>query len=596
MTRTHGLGWCMATLLVACGGNEDAAGSDADTDTGFTTGADTDAVDETSASTTAGETEAEDESGDETGETEPEVELEVLSPPEHLIRISMALRGTRPSTEDLAAIEADPDRMPEFVDAYMQGDGFAEVVRDLHNDALLTRVEGALPNYAPLEDVRPQRIADSVTATALKLAELVVLDDRPYTELVTGDTWMVDDVVAAVYGITDGGSGWREVPIPGDRPAAGILSDNAFYLRHESAGANFHRGRANAVSTAFLCFDYEDNNIELDDNIDLTDAEAVAMALTTNPACQACHETLDPLASHFFPLPGNVMNNDIPSYPVPDLYRPANADDWQQTTGRAPGYFGQETSDIGELGQAIAEDPRFTACAARRFYAYFLQRRLDEVDGDTVDALEATFQDSGLQARALIRAIMLSDDFRVAGAASAEGADEVQGYLRARPFQLALLLEDLTGFRWEIDPTLIDPGQGEGIIDLSRSAAVGFAVLGGGGDSFTVIESAHTMNATTSLFIRQLASEAASYVVEHDLREGEGALLTLGDAVDEASVREQLASLFFRLYGEAVESNGPDVDDAYALFAALHGASGDHERAWKATLAALLQDFSITFY
>ncbi len=456
----------------------------------------------------------------------------------------------------------------------MQGDGFAEVVRDLHNDALLTRVEGSLPNHAPLEELRPQRIADSITGTALKLAELVVLDDRPYSELVTGDTWMVDDVVAAVYGIDDGGSGWREVSIPGDRPAAGILSDNAFYLRHESAGANSHRGRANAVSTALLCFDYEDNNIELDDSIDLTDAEAVAMALTTNPACQACHETLDPLASHFFPLPGNVMNDDIPSYPVPDFHREANANDWPQTTGRAPGYFGQDTSDIGELGEAIAAAPRFTACAARRFYAYFLQRGLAEADGDTVDALQATFEDSGLQARALIRSIMLSDDFRVAGTSEADGAEDVQGYLRARPFQLALLLEDLTGFRWQIDPQMIDPGQGEGIIDLSRSALVGFQVLGGGGDSFTVVESTYTMNATTSLCVRQLAFEAASYVVEHDLRDGEGALLTLGDDVDEQAVRNHLVALFFRSYGETVEADSADVDDAYALFAVVHGSSG----------------------
>lgn len=592
MNRLRWMTWLAALAVVGCGNDPAASDTGGDGSTGGSTeggsgstGCDGDCTDD------------DDGGGSSSGETdsEPEPEPEYLDDDEWLVRISMALRGTRPSAEDLAAVREDPSLIPSFVDAYMEGPGFAETIRDLHNDALHTDIEGSFPSLAPLESVSTYTIAQSVMDTPLRLIETIVLEDRPYTELVTADTWVVDDIAAAVYGIDDGGSGWREVPIPGDRPAAGILSDNAFFLRHESAGANYNRGRANAVSSALLCLDYEDTNVEIDSDVDLTDPEAVANAVTTNPACMACHETLDPLASHFFTYPGNVMNNDITGYPVPDFYQPQALDAWEQTNGREPAYFGETTGDIGALGALIAEDSRFTACAARRFYAYFTRTRLDDVPGDTVDALQATFEENDLRARALIREIVLSDAFRIGAASTEESADEVHGYLRARPFQLARLMQDLTGFRWQLDFENFS-NQGEGIVDLASSAAIGFQVLGGSGDSVSVFESIDTTNATTSLFLRQLASEAASFAVERDADASEPRLLTAGLVTGEAAVRAQVVELFDRLYGEQIDADSEEADDAWALFSAVHGASNDPERAWKATLTAMLRDLNILFY
>lgn len=584
----------MAALAVATGCSEGPAGGSGSAGSDTETGSGTAGTSE--AETGADETGSDETGEGSTGETGPEPEPEYLSPDEHLVRISMALRGTRPSMADLDTVRQDPARIPEFVDAYMDGPGFRETVRDLHNDALLTNVNGQFPALAPLEDVQPFAISDSVMGTTLRLIERIVDEDRPYSEIVTADTWVVDDIAAAVYGIEDGGSGWREVPIPSGRPAAGILSDNAFFLRHESANSNFHRGRANAVSTALLCLDYEDNNIELDEGIDLTDAEAVATALTTNPACVACHDTLDPLASHFFAIIGNPMSNQITEYPLPDLYIPQREDDWMDSTGRPPGFYGEESSDIGTLGALISTDPRFTACTARRFYAYFLRTDLGDVPGETVEELDAVFTQSELQAKALIRAIMLSDAFRIAAASTEESADEVQGYLRARPFQLALAIEDLTGFRWELDVQLLQPGASAGVLDLVRSSGLGFQVLGGSGDSFTVLESIDTTNATTSLFLRQLAAEAASFVVEQDAVAEEPRLLSAGLVTDEAAVRTQLVRLFDRIHAEEVDPDSEDVEDALALFNAALAASGDPARAWKTTLTAMLRDLGILFY
>lgn len=552
----------------------------------------------------------------ETDEPPGEAEAEQLTPVEHLIRVSMALRGTRPSIEEIAMVEEDPDAIAMLVDEYMEAPQFGEVIRDLHDDALLVEVDLALPAVEPLDGLFPQTIGRSVMQTPLRLAEHVVVQDRPYTELVTADYWVGDDVAATVYGVPydQGGPQWQELPLTDDRPAAGVLSDTAFYVRHASAGDNYNRGRANAISRALLCMDFLVQDIDVSGGIDLSDPEAVANAVVENEACAACHDPLDPLASHLFGFPNELdvvqYFDDVeeaggtPAYPLPQIYQPQQEGRWEGTNERPPAYFGVETEDLADLGQQIAADPRFTQCAARRFYAYFNQVRLEDAPSDRVAELQAVLEDSGFDAKALVREVVLGDDFRASHSVDETVAETLVGYKKARPFQLDLMLEDLTGFRWELDVGLLgqELGEplGEGTISLARNSLVGFSVLAGAGDSLFVTEASNTVNATTSLVLRTLAAEAASFVVERELalEPGQRRLLTaLGDdPSDEVAVRAQLAELMLRLFGQHVEPESAEVDEVHAVFAATLERTGDASHAWKTTLTALLQDLQIIYY
>src|SRR5262245_11768586 len=70
--------------------------------------------------------------------------LVLLSPTEKLVRVSMAVRGTRPSPEDLRTVAADPGALEALTDDYMKGAGFGEMIRDLYNEALKVRVPAAI--------------------------------------------------------------------------------------------------------------------------------------------------------------------------------------------------------------------------------------------------------------------------------------------------------------------------------------------------------------------------------------------------------------------------------------------------------------------
>ena len=569
-------------LTVGCGddgtvasateaGSASESGTDTDTDTDTGTGTDTD---------------AETTGGDGAG---------LLSTSDHLLRISMALRGVRPSAADYAAVAEDPAALPGIVDAYLESPEFGAIIRDLHNDAFLSIVDfGAPPagfiGKGALAGTDPYSLNRSIMEAPLRLVEHVVMSDLPYSEVVTADYTLANDHVAAVWGLGHSGTegAWEVTSWGGDRSRAGVLSDSWLFSRHSSTRANANRGRANAVSRAFLCYDFLDRDIELDPSINLADPNVVAEAVQENEACAACHQSLDPMASFF--------SGYLPDY-TPALV-PYPLDTWVEglfpilfkVNMRDPAFFGAPGENLRDLGEMIAADPRFSLCTAQRFYAYFHQVTLADVPLEPASELQSVLLDNDLRIRPMLKELVLSDSFR-----SAEGE---LGRKRARPVQLASLFADLTGFRWRTDLS----SAGVGVIDLMDDTLIGYHVLAGGIDSLFVARPSYTYSATTSLVLQSLARQAADRVVTADFETadpGARRLLKLVEpgTSDEAAIRAQLIELHRDLYGESLAADDESIDDSYALFkGALAVASGQGDRAWKITLTALLQDVRIAFY
>ena len=153
-----------------------------------------------------------------------------LTPTEHLVRASMALRGIRPSLEELRAVDRDADALPAIVDRYLASPAFGATIRELHNEALQLRIQQ--PNYTmpaagPLWDRSYTEMAESLYAEPLRLIEDVVMSDQPYTRIVTAGYTMADDIVAAIWGLEHpGGPAWVRTAYPDERGAAGILASS----------------------------------------------------------------------------------------------------------------------------------------------------------------------------------------------------------------------------------------------------------------------------------------------------------------------------------------------------------------------------------
>lgn len=529
--------------------------------------------------------------------------VEMLTPTQHLVRASMALRGVRPSVDELRAVAADPDVLPEIVDYYLDSPEFGETIREMHAEQFLIDVDEELfpagfPAVGALEGMDSSDINRSIVEAPTRLIEHVVMEDRPYHEIVTADYTLADPIVATVFGIPHEGDGWQVTHYDDGRPLAGILSDSFLFTRHTSTISNKNRGRAAFVARSLLCYDFLSREVEIDSGIDLSDEDAVAHAIRENPACVSCHQTLDPLAAHFVDYYPIYVPSVLESYPALTRSNPLRS--LMYVT--EPSYFGEPTSGVRDLGVLIAQDPRFSTCTARRFESYLAEIPLSEVPFDTVSRLNDVFLASGQNAKALARAIVLSDSFRTSHALEDEGADEVRGLLKARPHALARMIEDLTGYRWQTYLPL-DFGTGQiGRIDLMTDSFFGFDVLAGGTDGQTVTQPSFTTSATSVLVLRALAAHAAPYAVNADFAEADPSRRWLlrsiePDTTDEAAVRAQLAELVLRIYGEHAGPNDPSVDALHALFAeTLADEGADAWRAWTVTLFAMLQDPRIAYY
>jgi hypothetical protein len=404
-----------------------------------------------------------------------------LTPAQHLTRASMVLRGVRPSLEELKQVDADPAALDAIVDRYLDSPLFGQTIRELHNETLLMQIEQpqfTFPAMGPLATATARKI-NGRFEEPLRLIEDIVMSDEPYTKIVTADYTMADGTTAAIWGLPHTGAydTWERTTFPDDRAPVGILATNAIYDRWRSTGANYNRGRSNLISRALLCHDFLASDILIDTTVDLSDPEVVSNAVVANPSCAGCHQTLDPLASHLFTFKRQIAPVSVDSYPQ-TMFSPGTAGQWRTTNKRAPMFFGASTGGtLSGLGIAIANDPRFAQCTARRFASYFTEVARENISPAWIARLQKQFVDSDFDAKALAKAIVLSDEFRISHDTDAAEAETTVGLMKVRPEQLQRMLRDITGYNWSVNSTATLRGMPYGQANLLESDYIGYRVL-----------------------------------------------------------------------------------------------------------------------
>lgn len=506
-----------------------------------------------------------------------------LAAPRLLRRMSLDIRGVLPSIEELDRVEADPGALEEIRDSYLEDPRLEERLVMLLAERWHTRVDEFLLYFDEYQSLaydwdNEYRFERSVGEEPLRLMAHVVVEDRPWTEVVTADYTMANEIIGEVWPIDrPEGTGWVESHYNDGRPGAGVLSTNGLWWRYYTTVSNYNRGRAAALSRLLLCEDYLARPVSFTNQVALVDASGIESALRSNPYCMGCHSSLDPMASTLF---GFWVANEYNAQEM-QTYHAEREYLGSYLLGQDPGFFGLPMEGLDHMGRQIAVDPRFSHCAAESFAETLWRRELGEEDFTRIDGLKTAYLEGGEKIKPLLKAITNTAVYRAGSLAqtATDGQKELEN--TARLVDVSLLesvIYDLTGVQWTW-----------GGYRMLDSDTYGFRLMGGGVDGSLVTRPQRTPNLTWSLVTERAAEHAFGMVMPQALA-GSSQLfhyVRYGATPESTEFDQEISALYWRFYGVR-------PDDAWkaaisSLWTSLKGQSNE-ESAWVGVLTAMVRD------
>jgi hypothetical protein len=531
---------------------------------------------------------------EDTAEPEPRAPISAeLTAPRLLRRISLDLRGVLPSTDELDAVEADPETLDGIIDLYLEDSRLEERLVTILGETWHTQVDAFLLEYLEYPTLRMDPTNEFAFEHAageepLRLMAHIGARDLPWTEILTADYTMANDITTEIWPIEteDDSEGWRVGRYTDGRPASGVLSTNGLWLRYYSAGTNRNRGRAAAISRLLICEDFLSRPVSFSTFPSLADADGTDRAVKEDPYCMGCHSAIDPIASALF----GFWAADIHNGPETGMYHLEREPMGEGILEVESHWFGTPVSGLAELSRTIAWDPRFRSCAAQTMARGLWRREIELVDFATILQLRADFEAGDLRLRPLIKAVLQTDTYRAGSLTeSATEADMDREHLARllMPSQLSSVVEDLTGFSWW-----------HGGFDQMANDTYGYRIMAGGVNGYHVTRPQVDSSATHALVVQRLTEAGADMVVTHDLTEESEdprlfTGLSLEDRPGDAAFDQTLAALHWRLLARR-----PAEEDSVALVALWTAAESisDPATAWTAVLSALLRDPEFVSY
>lgn len=507
-------------------------------------------------------------------------------------RISLDLRGTLPTIDELEAVEADPSALTELMEAWAADPLHEERLVAVFGEQWLTLVDAY---NVPVTDFgisasEDYRFLRSVGQEPLRLLARVATEDVPYSEIVTREGTMANQTLLEIFPLellddadqaTVDAGGWAPALYTDGRPAGGILMSNGLWWRYDSTLNNLNRGRAAAIARHLLCADFLERPLVFE-GVDDFSTDGLLEATRSNPACISCHSGLDPLAANLF---GFWWFDDKDAHEMV-RYHPSREPLGESYLKLQPSVSGTPVPGPAYLGQILSEDPRFWSCAVQRAASALWRRDTTEDDFETLEAIRSELVASGGRYATLERLLMDTDEYR-AGDLSADADPERWGEARTTRLmsveQLRSAVLGVTGYDWVNE-------DGAVLLDSDKE---GYRVMAGGVDGDVVLQPLLEPTVTRTLVTRRLAQMAGEAAVARDqaLPDAER-LLFQGVDLDAdlpgtVGFDDAVTLLRLRMLGERPDADTLETD---AAFFSQVAALSDTDQSWASLVAVILQD------
>ncbi|HEX2880404.1 MAG TPA: DUF1592 domain-containing protein [Polyangiaceae bacterium] len=332
-----------------------------------------------------------------------------LSGPELASRLSYLLWNTMPDDALFAAAEQG-----ELTSSAGLNSQLERLLSDAKVAAFVTEMSGlwlqarALPEQQRDAEVFPQ------WSSALRQAMRGETDsflwelfrrDRPLAELLTADFVMLNEPIAALYGVEGiTGNVFQRVELPSNGQRRGLLTQATFLTvtSHPQRTSAVLRGKW--VLEQLLCAAPPPPPPEVNPNLDNPDfsglslRERLELHQQQGSGCTACHAWMDPIGL-------GLENYDaIGAFRSEDEYGAIDA------SGELPGLPPVPFEGALELSTLLVQDARFERCVTQQIATYGLGER---PTAQWLDALVDQADDTGVRSlKGILRALVMSGAFR----------------------------------------------------------------------------------------------------------------------------------------------------------------------------------------
>lgn len=533
------------------------------------------------------------------------------SPSQTFRRASLYLTGNIPSQSQVLSLQnANDATLRSQILSLMTGPGFKSFLKNganarLNSRHLLTSTSGVsfynkyyLPNTSSSES--RYTVRRDLAEEPLEIIANVIMNDRPYSEILTANYTMVSQYTDESYntGLNLAPGEWRQAQNNGQDaktsgtfysnatgatritsfPHAGVLSTWAYLSKYPTTATNRNRARSRWTMQHFLGFNIEKSATRAISIADVSDEVNPTM---NNPACSVCHQTLDPIAGAFKFFHERVGYKASGTDSLDRRYRSRNPGvDWYQDM--LPAGYGSNQVVAGAdplqwLAQRIVADNRFATGAVKFWwFAVFGEDVLDDsapraqFDAQTalINTLANKFRQN-LNLKELLADMMMTNTFRANKKVDGTLADNLLSiHMGARRlltgYELKQKTQSLTGLVWGgTRPNL------EG----------NYKLLYGGADDINIERRATDMS---SIMYRVAERHAynlgcAAVLLDFSVAQNQRRLFTEveNNTLNETAIRNQIVVLFERMLNRVVSTTSTEVGQAYQLFLDLRQARID---------------------
>jgi hypothetical protein len=340
-----------------------------------------------------------------------------LEPYSRATRLSYLLWNTTPDKELLDAAKTgelnSQEGLDKQVNRLMASPRLEVGMRAFFNDMMELDTFDTVSKDSILYPKWGSAIANSAKEETLRtMIGLSLKENGDMRDLMTTRKTYINRNLAAIYQLPFSfTSDWVPYEFPANSGRSGVLTQASMLTMFSHPGRSSPTKRGVALMDILLCEPTPAPPANVDFSVvnDVSGAlKTVRERLTahaTNPTCASCHNHSDPigLAMEGFDTIGSRRTTENGA--VIDV---------------SVALQGKKFAGADGLGGYLHENPKFTACIAKKLYAYGRGENTEDVSAAAFKTANKSFTDSGYRLKALIKGMATSPEFYAAATPSVE--------------------------------------------------------------------------------------------------------------------------------------------------------------------------------